>query len=136
MRDCSEWRSREMIEERDKQRVLELAKIWAEDKIQNEQIRADLRALEDAFKCWDRAGFAGTLLEVKGELIAFAIHSMMTDDMADVHFEKAIYNCKGSAQMINRETAAQLRGKAKWINREQDIGVPGLRHAKLSYDPE
>jgi hypothetical protein len=56
--------------------------------------------------------------------------------MADVHFEKFDPRSKGAAQVINWETARFLAATYKYINREQDLGIAGLRRAKQSYSPE
>ena len=56
--------------------------------------------------------------------------------MADVHFEKFDPEIKGIGQVINWETAKILARQYKYINREQDLGIAGLRQAKKSYDPE
>ncbi|HJJ93053.1 MAG TPA: phosphatidylglycerol lysyltransferase domain-containing protein, partial [Methanocorpusculum sp.] len=42
----------------------------------------------------------------------------------------------GIYKIINKETARNLLGKVKWINRESDMEVAGLREAKLRYHPE
>jgi hypothetical protein len=42
---------------------------------------------------------------------------------------------KGASQIINHETAKSLKNRCRYLNREQDLGVKGLRQAKLSYDP-
>ena len=137
LREHPDWASRELDPAADKAAVLHIADVWAQNKTDDiEHVRDDLQALSAAFDCWVEAGFLGTVLTVQGCLVAFALYSMLTAKMADVHFEKALSTCKGAAQMINRETARRLRGKAEWINREQDLGVPGLRQAKLSYAPE
>ncbi len=60
---------------------------------------------------------------------------MATGDTWDIHFEKSDVSFKGAAQMINYETAKFLEGTARYINREQDLGIPGLRQAKRSYVP-
>ncbi|HOG51502.1 MAG TPA: phosphatidylglycerol lysyltransferase domain-containing protein, partial [Lentisphaeria bacterium] len=136
-REYPDWTSRELDPVADKTAVFHIAGVWAQNITDDiEHVHDDLQALVAAFDFWSEAGFHGTVLEAQGRLVAFAVYSMLTAKMADVHFEKALRSHKGSAQMINREAARQLRGKAEWINREQDLGVPGLRQAKLSYDPE
>jgi len=54
-----------------------------------------------------------------------------------IHFEKAVLgdNSKGVYQYINQAFASILPEKYKTINREQDLGDPGLRQAKMSYNP-
>lgn len=52
-----------------------------------------------------------------------------------VHFEKACSRYKGIYQFINQSFAASLSRHYTWINREQDLGDPGLRQAKMTYRP-
>ena len=59
----------------------------------------------------------------------------MTDDTALVHFEKGLPDCEGIYKAINKETAALLAKRFAYINRESDLGVSGLREAKMRYHP-
>ncbi|MCG8549498.1 MAG: phosphatidylglycerol lysyltransferase domain-containing protein [Desulfobacterales bacterium] len=92
-------------------------------------------AIEMAFSHWDDLGLNGLMLLVQDKIAAFAVFSPLSTDTWDIHFEKADVVFKGAAQMINHETAKFLNGTAQYINREQDLGIPGLRQAKLSYAP-
>ncbi|NDY72503.1 hypothetical protein DO021_13045 [Desulfobacter hydrogenophilus] len=92
-------------------------------------------AMTMAFSHWNDLGLSGLILLVEDEIAAFAVFSPLSSDTWDVHFEKADVSFKGAAQMINYETANFLEGTARYINREQDLGIPGLRQAKLSYAP-
>ena len=65
-----------------------------------------------------------------------AIFSPQTANMVTIHFEKFDPNLKGCAQIINWETAKYLHKSYIYINREQDMGIEGLRQAKRSYEPE
>jgi len=78
----------------------------------------------------------GGILQINGRLIAFSIFSRLNRETADVHFEKSDTTVKGAAQVINQETARSLAGRFSWINREQDLGIDGLRQAKRSYMPD
>lgn len=61
---------------------------------------------------------------------------MLNKNTFVVHFEKALSNYSGIYQTINKLFAeSELYGKYELINREQDLGLPGLRKAKLSYLP-
>lgn len=95
----------------------------------------DLEALDRAFAFWDESGFHGLRLYEGDTTYALSVWSLLTNDTANIHFEKALPDCKGASQMINRETARLLHPHITWINREQDLGIPGLRHAKRSYQP-
>lgn len=92
-------------------------------------------AMAMAFSHWNDLDLTGLMLMVKDEIAAFAVFSPLSADTWDVHFEKTDMAFKGAAQMINHETAKFLKGTARYINREQDLGIPGLRKAKLSYRP-
>jgi len=52
-----------------------------------------------------------------------------------VHFEKGLPNCKGIYRAINAETAKILAKQYTFINRESDMGVEGIREAKMRYHP-
>ncbi len=92
------------------------------------------RALEDPF----RYGLEGLLLLVEGKPQAFTLGSRLAEDTFDVHFEKALDTVDGSYAAINKSFAMYLRKKypeLRYLNREDDMGLPGLRKAKLSYEP-
>jgi hypothetical protein len=99
--------------------------------IENEHI-ALIKALDD----FEEIGLEGLELMVGDDLMAFSIFSPLNHDTYDIHFEKACYQFKGAAQVINHETAKYLKDKCQYLNREQDLGIQGLRQAKMSYDPE
>ncbi len=99
-------------------------------------IREEHTALGRALTEFDRIGFEGLALFTAGKLAAFSIFSRLNADMYDIHFEKADPAFKGAAQVINYETAAHLSTRCRFVNREQDLGIEGLRQAKRSYDPE
>jgi hypothetical protein len=93
-------------------------------------------ALKRALNNFSELALQGLKIAQSGELIAFSIFSALSSNMADVHFEKFDPEIKGIGQVINWETAKSLSPKYKYINREQDLGLEGLRQAKKSYSPE
>jgi hypothetical protein len=93
-------------------------------------------ALMKAFYDFDKISLEGLCLMVGDDLAAFSIFTPLNHDTYDIHFEKACIKFKGAAQVINHETAKYLRGKCQYLNKEQDLGVQGLRQAKMSYAPE
>lgn len=96
-------------------------------------------ALERAFAFQKQLDLEGVVLVENGEVLAFAMGSPLSDDTFDIHFEKAREDVPGAYNAINREFARYLRDKypqLKWLNREDDLGLEGLRKAKLSYNPD
>jgi len=96
-------------------------------------------ALERAFAFQQQLGLEGVVLVEGDEMLAFAMGSFLTPDTFDIHFEKAREDIPGAYNAINREFARYLRTKypqLKWLNREDDMGLEGLRKAKLSYNPD
>jgi hypothetical protein len=64
-----------------------------------------------------------------------SLFEQLNSDTALVHFEKGMPDCEGIYKEINAETAALLRDEFTYINRESDLGVAGLREAKMRYHP-
>jgi hypothetical protein len=93
-------------------------------------------ALKRALLHFAELDLQGIKVTLDGALAAFAIFSRLNSAMADVHFEKFDPEIKGIGQVINWETAKALAPDYKYINREQDLGLEGLRQAKRSYIPE
>jgi len=93
---------------------------------------AAIRMLAEHF---DALPVEGLVLRAGGRVVSFAVYSPVSPDLWTVHFEKTRYEYKGASQYITHKTAVALQGRARLINREQDLGIPGLRQAKRSYDP-
>ncbi len=100
------------------------------------EIKNELRALKRAFDHWDELGFFGILVCVDHNLTAFTVGEIIDEQMAIVHFEKADISYKGIYSVINQLFCSQYLSDVKYVNRQEDAGVEGLRKAKRSYKPD
>jgi len=114
----------------------ELAERWYAGNAHLGKFACEREAIARSFSHFRQLRQEGVVLLAEERLLAFAIYDRMNRTTAVVHFEKSDAEVKGAAQAINRETARRLRGRYELINREQDMGISGLRQAKRSYDPE
>ena len=95
-------------------------------------------AIARAFQNFGELGMEGILLLDGPQVLAVTMASRLTEDTFDVHFEKAREDVDGAYAAINSEFARYLRLKypeVKFLDREDDMGLEGLRKAKLSYNP-
>lgn len=98
---------------------------------QNDDYCATKRILDNM----DRIGAKGAFLRVDGKIIAYTIGMPLNSETYLMSVEKALHDMQGAYTMINREYAERYAGGYKYINREEDLGIEGLRTAKLSYYP-
>jgi len=109
--------------------------IWATE--QNDLQDTDYEAAQQALTLPQIANFLGLVLYVQGIPVAWCLAELTVQEtIAVVHFEKARTDFRGSYQYINYAFAQSLPEQVVYINREQDLGDEGLRHAKMSYKPE
>ena len=116
----------------------EMVQKWYEVHEWNEQIEQEKTAISRAFDCFDKTNMDGLMLLDGGEVIAFSMGARMNAQYYDVCFEKAYSAINGAYAMINREFSrmiAQKYPEVQFLNREDDMGEPGLRKAKESYQP-
>lgn len=115
---------------------IRLFTVWAQSKGgMTQSYKNELAAIKDALEHMDKLGLTGGLLYVDGKLEAFTIGERFGSDMAIIHIEKANPLIQGTYALINREFVKNEWYYLKYINREEDMGIEGLRKAKLSYHP-
>ncbi|WP_418981774.1 GNAT family N-acetyltransferase [Alistipes sp.] len=99
------------------------------------ELCAEQRAMQRAFENFDALGMLGGALFVGDRLAAFTYGSAVNDHTFDTHVEKADIEFDGAFTAINKLFAEHLPARFTLINREEDLGLDGLRRAKLSYHP-
>jgi uncharacterized protein len=77
----------------------------------------------------------GLLLHIDGKVSAFGISAPLTKDMATLQYEKAFPGIKGLYQYFDNTCARRLFNGYTYLNKESDMGIPGLAKAKKSYYP-
>jgi len=101
------------------------------DPILENERKAILFSIDNYFKL----GLSGILIRINNAIESIAVFEGMNNDTALVHYEKGSPDFDGIYKVINQETANILQHDYKYINRESDMGIPGLRKAKLAYRP-
>ena len=126
----------EPITEANKEDALHVAKQWCSENVlgRDNGLSHEVCAIREAFKYYDTLGFRGALIRVDGIPVAMTAGEPLNDEVFVVHFEKALSGYEGLYAAINHFFAQTLT-KYKYINREEDLGIEGLRRAKLSYRP-
>ncbi len=123
----------------DLEEVLDYAHEWR-DKYSETH---DEDALERELKCirkqiwnYDKLGISGTVIRIDGNVKAFCYGVGLNDDYYDVLIEKGDREYSGIYRVLRQESTKLNVTGYKYVNFEEDVGVPGLRRLKESYGPE
>jgi len=116
---------------------LQLEEVWCDlkhcrlDKFSE----AEDAALKEAISNLDTLGFIGGVVLLGGKVQALTVGEELNSTTAVVHFEKANPEIRGLYQVINQQFCERALKDFEFVNREQDVGEPGLRRAKEGYHP-
>lgn len=112
------------------------AEKWYKENADREDkyLRCEKRGVETILDNMELLGVKGGAVYSDGGVVAFTLGSKISDEIFDIHIEKALSDYAEGYTVINREFARTLT-EYKYINREDDMGLEGLRKAKLSYRP-
>ena len=91
--------------------------------------------MQRAFKYWNDFPFTGGVLKVDGKIIGYIIAEELDGEIIDTRFEKAFISYSGSYQALYYLFLQRQASKYVFVNREEDMGMEGLRVAKMSYRP-
>ena len=114
--------------------ALRVMELWCAENEIDPGGHGEYPVLCEALEKHKTLGMRGAVLYVGDSPVAMTLGSEISDLCFDINFEKALRGYIGSYAVINNEFAKTLTGY-KYINREEDLGIEGLRRSKLSYNP-
>lgn len=115
---------------------VELARVWYnENDTGSKYLKYELDGLLEIVNHSDELNLQGMAVYVDGEIASFTIGERVNDNMAIIYFEKARKDIHGIYAFTNRTFVEKYLSDVTYINREQDLGIEGLRKAKKSYQP-
>ena len=115
-----------------------LEQVWYEankDEANSENLCHERCSMHFAMEHFDALNLLGGVVVVNDKIIAFTYGSPINQETFGVHVEKADIRYEGVFSVICQEFAKHIPEKYIYINREEDLGIPGLRQSKLSYHP-
>jgi len=117
--------------------VKEFLKRWClwKDCASEELLDQERRAILYSMAHFYDLHLQGLFVSINDQIEAIAVFEQISSDTVLVHFEKGSPDYDGIYKLINWETAKMVQKQSTYLNREGDMGVPGLRKAKLSYRP-
>ena len=102
----------------------------------NGSIESEKSAICKSLDYYEKLNFLGAVIKVNGKIVALTLGEQVNSDTFIIHFEKALKSYSGAYSIINYEFSKMLCNLGfKYINREEDLDIPGLRKSKLSYNP-
>lgn len=107
---------------------------WVSSKEKNKN-SFELGAMKSYFENYFEFNQTGAVLEADGDIIAMSFGEKISDDTALIQIELANENYRGAYQAINKLFCENEWSGFTYVNREEDMGIEGLRKAKMSYQP-
>ena len=115
--------------------ALNILEAWQSD-MGESRIETDYFPCTEALELYEELILCGFIYYADGEPVGFIIGEELDPGTFALHFAKAKRKFKGIYQYMYNHFAGVLSGKYEFLNFEQDLGKPALRHAKASYQPE
>lgn len=131
----------EPISEKNIDAVRKMAEDWflnRQCQVPESNFTLERAALDKLFAAFSKLSAVGLVLKNGEDILAFTVGSRFYDDTFDIHFEKARWDADGAYTVINNEFAKHIRAEYPavcYLDREEDMGLDGLRQAKRSYHP-
>ena len=108
---------------------------WYSNEQGDAMLAYEKEAIEDILTNFEKLDFKGGVLYANGEICAFTVSEQLTKNMAVIHIEKANTDFNGAFAAINQMHLENTWSHLKYVNREEDLGIEGLKKAKKSYRP-
>lgn len=118
--------------------VKKCAEIWysqSADRMDDE-LKTEMKGVTLMLENMKALDIKGGIIIIDDNAVAFTLGSPINQNIYNIHIEKAIKGYDAAYTVINREFAVRNLQNYKYINREDDLGLEGLRKSKLSYKPE
>lgn len=127
----------EPLRERNVKECLDLSDAWCRLHRCEEDMNllGEWEAIREALTNFSALKIQGGVILINNKVEAFTLGELLNNSSAVVHIEKANPEIRGSYAIINQQFCEKTWQNTEYINREQDLGEPGLRQAKESYNP-
>lgn len=122
-------------QENDREEVFKLLDIWQDSKHESSMISNEEKVIKLAMELLNSKGFYAGVIEYHGEIIAFSVGETTASNIGVTHIEKANTEYEGSYIAIANKFAKAHFSGCRFINRQEDMGLEGLRKSKHSYRP-
>ena len=112
---------------------------WIAERMMREedvQLEREDEAIRTGLEHFFELNLSGILVYIDGGIAGYAYGAPLSDSCYDVMIEKGDRAAQDIYKILNRDLVRLCCGETAWINREEDLGVEGLRKAKLSYKPD
>lgn len=133
------WNFKSFPENLIKDDILKVEELWFQERndADNSDLKIELEIIKNALEHAQLLNLRGGVLYVDNEPVAMTLASPISQSVLDIHFEKAVgESVKNGAYATINNLFAKTCGNFTYLNREEDLGIEGLRKAKLSYKPE
>ena len=119
---------------------LERLDAWYEMQVANfpalrENLSHERHGISEVFEDFEFFGLKGGAILLGGKVAAFTFGELLNSNTAVIHVEKADAEIRGAYTAINQQFLANEWASVEFVNREEDLGIEGLRRAKESYRP-
>lgn len=108
--------------------------IWSEG-VDDIGLKNEANGINNVFAHYEDLGFYGGILRYDSKIIAFSFGEVISKELCVIHIEKADIAYRGAYQAINQQLLKHCFSDITYVNREEDLGIEGLRKAKMSYYP-
>jgi hypothetical protein len=130
------YRIKDISEDGVSEECIDFANKWTADKEDfNNHLSYEKEGIKDLLENQKLLDIVGMAVYVEDKIIGFTIGERVNKEMAIIHIEKANSLYKGAYAFINKTFVELYFKNSKFINREEDLGIEGLRKAKESYHP-
>ena len=119
--------------------IKEFQKKWLSDMLKDEedvQLELENIAIGIGLDNFEKLGLSGIVIYIDGKMAGYAYGAPISDDCYNVIIEKGDRSIPDIYRVLNRDLVRMCCSEYFYINREEDVGVEGLRKAKMSYKPD
>lgn len=109
---------------------------WRDNKdFEPETFSEEREAIVELLSNWEFLDITGGCIRVEGKMVAFSLGEPLKGDTVVIHLEHADTAYDGAFAIMNQQFLEHEWQDYKYVNREEDMGIPGMRKAKESYRP-
>ncbi len=108
---------------------------WYSGREMNDGLIEEKAAIEKVLQHWDELPVYGGILHERGRILGLTYGARSASDILSVHIEKATREVPGAYPALSQAFAKSLPLCIEYLNREEDLGIPGLRKAKQDWHP-